>query len=60
MNFLDEISGINAVVFFAQQGTMGGKAFADLVSGEATPSGNWQIRGRSITKTFRLQRNIAI
>lgn len=39
MNFLDEISGINAVVFFAQQGTMGGKAFADLVSGEATPSG---------------------
>lgn len=39
MNFLDEIPGINAVIFFAQQGTMGGKAFADLVSGKVSPSG---------------------
>lgn len=39
MKFLDEIAGINAVVFFGQQGTMGGKAFADLLCGNATPSG---------------------
>ena len=39
MSFLDEITGINAVVFFAQQGAMGGKAFADLICGNATPSG---------------------
>lgn len=39
MNFLDEISGINAVVFFAQQGCMGGKAFADIICGNVTPSG---------------------
>ncbi len=39
MNFWDEIPGINAVIFFAQQGTMGGKAFADLVSGKVSPSG---------------------
>ena len=39
MSFLDEIEGINAVIFFCQQGTMGGKAFADILSGEVTPSG---------------------
>lgn len=39
MGFLDEIEGINAVVFFCQQGTMGGMAFADLLCGRATPSG---------------------
>lgn len=39
MSFLDEIPGINAVVFFCQQGTMGGQAFADLLSGKETPSG---------------------
>ena len=33
MSFLDEIEGINAVVYFCQQGTMGGKAFADLLCG---------------------------
>lgn len=48
MNFLDEIPGINAVVFLCQQGTMGGKAFADLISGKATPSGKlvdtWAVR----------------
>ncbi len=39
MDFLDEIRGINAVVFFGQQGTMGGQAFADLLCGKETPSG---------------------
>lgn len=39
MKFLDEIAGINAVVFYGQQGTMGGKAFADLLCGRETPSG---------------------
>lgn len=39
MSFLDEIPGINAVIFFGQQGTMGGQAFADLLCGKETPSG---------------------
>ncbi|MEE1087272.1 MAG: glycoside hydrolase family 3 N-terminal domain-containing protein [Schaedlerella sp.] len=39
MNFLDEIQGINAVVFFGQQGTMGGMAFADLICARVSPSG---------------------
>ncbi|MDO4311527.1 MAG: glycoside hydrolase family 3 N-terminal domain-containing protein [Eubacteriales bacterium] len=39
MSFLDEISGINAVVFLGQQGAMGGQAFADLLTGKVTPSG---------------------
>lgn len=39
VSFMDEIEGINALVFFCQQGSRGGKAFADLVSGKATPSG---------------------
>ena len=39
ISFLDEIDGINAVVFFAQQGSMGGAALADLLCGRACPSG---------------------
>ncbi len=39
MSFLDDISGINAVIFFCQQGTEGGTAFADIVSGKVSPSG---------------------
>lgn len=39
MSFLNEIEGINAVVYFCQQGTMGGKAFADLLCGKVSPSG---------------------
>lgn len=39
MSFLDEIEGIGAVVFFCQQGTMGGKALADILLGDVTPSG---------------------
>ena len=39
LSILEEVSGINAVVFFAQQGGMGGLALADLLSGKHTPSG---------------------
>lgn len=38
-SFLDEISGINALIFFCQQGTEGGNAFADIISGKVSPSG---------------------
>ena len=38
MSFLDEITGIGAVVYYAQQGMMGGKAFADLICGKVSPS----------------------
>ena len=36
---LDEIPNIGAVVFYCQQGDMGGKAFADLLCGKEVPSG---------------------
>lgn len=39
MSFADEIPGINAIVYLCQLGTEGGHAFADLVSGQITPSG---------------------
>ena len=39
MKFLQEISGINAVLFMAQLGTAGGTAVADTLLGKVTPSG---------------------
>ncbi len=39
MSFYDEIPGIQAVIFFAQQGTMGGVALADLITGKENFSG---------------------
>ncbi len=39
MTFLDEIPGINGVLYLCQLGTEGGHAFADLISGVVTPSG---------------------
>ena len=39
VTFLDEIPGINALIYFCQQGTAGGAAFADIISGKVTPSG---------------------
>ena len=39
MNFYDQIPGIDAVIFFAQQGTMGGLALADLITGKENFSG---------------------
>ena len=38
LSFLDEIEGINAVIYFAQQGMEGGRAFADLITGKSVPS----------------------
>jgi len=39
MAFVDEIPGINAILFLCQPGTEGGHAFADIISGAVTPSG---------------------
>lgn len=39
MGFLEEIEGVHAVLFYCQQGGMGGLALADLLCGKATPSG---------------------
>lgn len=39
MAFVDEIPGINAIMYICQLGTEGGNAFADIISGAVTPSG---------------------
>ena len=39
LSILDAVPGIGAVLYFVQGGEEGGNAFADLVSGKATPSG---------------------
>jgi len=39
MGFVQEIPGINAIVYICQLGTEGGHAFADLIRGVVTPSG---------------------
>jgi beta-glucosidase len=39
VSFLDEIPGINALVFFCQQGTEGGSALGDILRGARGPSG---------------------
>ena len=39
LSCLDEIQGINAILYICQLGTEGGHAFADVVSGAVTPSG---------------------
>lgn len=39
MSFLDEIPGISGAFYFAQQGMMGGRALAELLTGQVTPSG---------------------
>ena len=39
MGFLEEIPGINAVLYICQPGTEGGNAVADILSGVVTPSG---------------------
>ncbi len=39
MAFAEEIPGIGAILYLCQPGTEGGHAFADIISGTATPSG---------------------
>ena len=39
MSFVEEIPGINAILYLCQLGTEGGHAFADVVSGAVTPCG---------------------
>ena len=39
MAFASEIPGINAILYLCQPGTEGGHAFADILSGDVTPSG---------------------
>ena len=39
MAFADEIPGINAIIYLCQLGTECGHAFADVISGEVSPSG---------------------
>ena len=39
LSCLDEIPGINAILYLCQLGTEGGHAFADVVRGAVTPSG---------------------
>ncbi len=40
MGFLEDIPGINAVLFLCQLGQEGGHAFADVLSGTVSPSGH--------------------
>ena len=39
MGFMEAIEGINAIVYLCQLGTEGGHAFADILSGDVSPSG---------------------
>lgn len=38
-SFMEEIPGISALIYLCQLGSAGGTAFADIISGKATPSG---------------------
>ncbi len=52
MRFLEEIPGINAVIYFCQQGMEGGNAFADIITGKESPSAclsdTWAMRYEDI------------
>lgn len=39
MDFLSKVPGLGAVIYLCQQGTEGGHAFADIISGKVNPSG---------------------
>ena len=48
LSFMDEFSNIEALLYIVQPGMEGGNAFADVISGEVTPSGklsdSWAYR----------------
>lgn len=48
LGFLDELQGVDALLFFGQGGQQGGNALADILSGEASPSAK-------LTDTWSLQ-----
>jgi beta-glucosidase len=39
LSFMDEVGGIDALLYFSQAGTEGGNALADIISGTHSPSG---------------------
>lgn len=39
LSVLDEVPGINAAIYFCQQGMEGGRALADILTGKVNPSG---------------------
>lgn len=39
MDFLSKVPGLGAVIYMCQQGTEGGHAFADIITGKVNPSG---------------------
>ena len=43
LSFTDKIENIGAIIFLCQQGTEGGNAFADIVCGNANPSGKLAV-----------------
>ncbi len=56
MKWLREISGINSVIFFCQQGSQGGNALADIIKGNANPSGKltdcWPVNYEDIPSFY--------
>lgn len=52
LSCLDEIPGINAVIYMGQAGMESGNALADLITGQVTPSGKltdtWPVRYEDI------------